>query len=204
MTEPIRSWRVRRVSPTQGDWATIYADTPVDAAQGYHLRAGTACALAHASGELVVIFDADHAPRRDFLVKTLGYFDDSAVGFVQTPQDFYNLDSYQHRRRGEGGAVWTEQALFFRVIQRGKDFWNAAFFCVASSSVTSRSGRAIASGIPGTPPPEPTSSTEAPGGSEASSGTIDRPSRACFVHTKSGSVTAVRFTCSFMASSLAR
>ena len=94
--------------------------------------------LAHSSGELVVIFDADHAPRRDFLVKTLGYFDDPTVGFVQTPQDFYNLDSYQHRQRRGGGAVWTEQSLFFRVIQRGKDYWNAAFFC-GSCAVVRRS-----------------------------------------------------------------
>lgn len=108
-------------------------------ADNAHAKAGNLNhGLAHASGELVVIFDADHAPRRDFLVKTLGYFDDSAVGFVQTPQDFYNLDSYQHRRRGAGGAVWTEQALFFRVIQRGKDFWNAAFFC-GSCAVVRRS-----------------------------------------------------------------
>jgi cellulose synthase (UDP-forming) len=87
---------------------------------------------------MVVVFDADHAPRRDFLVKTLGYFEDDEVGFVQTPQDFYNLDSYQHRWRGKGRTVWTEQALFFRVIQRGKDYWNAAFFC-GSCAIVRRS-----------------------------------------------------------------
>src|SRR5512139_780494 len=104
-----------------------------------HAKAGNLNhALAHSSGELVAIFDADHAPRRDFLVKTVGYFDDERVGFVQSPQDFYNLDSYQHRRRGQRGPVWTEQALFFRVIQRGKDFWNAAFFC-GSCAVVRRS-----------------------------------------------------------------
>lgn len=96
-----------------------------------HAKAGNLNhALAHSRGALVAVFDADHAPRRDFLVKTLGYFDDDAVAFVQTPQDFYNLDSYQHRwRRGENRTVWTEQSLFFRIIQRGKDYWNAAFFC---------------------------------------------------------------------------
>jgi len=51
------------------------------------------------------------------------------VAFVQTPQDFYNLDSYQHRHHPHRRLVWTEQSLFFRVIQRGKDYWNAAFFC---------------------------------------------------------------------------
>jgi len=104
-----------------------------------HAKAGNLNnALAHSSGELVVIFDADHAPRADFLVQTLGYFQDEAVAFVQTPQDFYNLDSYQHRKRARNAAVWTEQSLFFRVIQRGKDTWNAAFFC-GSCAVVRRS-----------------------------------------------------------------
>lgn len=104
-----------------------------------HAKAGNLNnALAHSTGELVVIFDADHVPRRDFLTKTLGYFSDTEVAFVQTPQDYYNLDSYQHRRNGASSSVWTEQALFFRVIQRGKDFWNAAFFC-GSCAVIRRS-----------------------------------------------------------------
>ena len=105
-----------------------------------HAKAGNLNdALRQTTGDFVAVFDADHAPRRDFLTKTLGYFDDEAVAFVQTPQDFYNLDSYQHRReRGGGRTVWTEQSLFFRVIQRGKDAWNAAFFC-GSCAVVRRS-----------------------------------------------------------------
>jgi cellulose synthase (UDP-forming) len=95
-----------------------------------HAKAGNLNhALAHTQGELIAVFDADHAPRRDFLVRTLGYFDDPGVAFVQTPQEYYNLDSYQHRKPPRSREVWTEQALFFRVIQRGKDYWNAAFFC---------------------------------------------------------------------------
>ena len=86
-------------------------------------------ALKFSTAELIAVFDADHAPAKDFLTETLGYFADPHVGFVQTPQDFYNLDSYQHRRSRERRLVWTEQSLFFRVIQRGKDCWNAAFFC---------------------------------------------------------------------------
>jgi len=86
-------------------------------------------ALQHSKAEFVAIFDADHAPQRNFLSRTLGYFRDRDVAFVQTPQDFYNLDSYQHRWNKNGSSVWTEQSLFFRVIQRGKDYWNAAFFC---------------------------------------------------------------------------
>ena len=95
-----------------------------------HAKAGNLNhALAQTSGEFVAIFDADHAPKVTFLTRTLGYFLNEKVAFVQTPQDFFNLDSYQHRWRNDKKTVWTEQSLFFRVIQRGKDAWNAAFFC---------------------------------------------------------------------------
>jgi cellulose synthase (UDP-forming) len=86
-------------------------------------------ALAHAKGEFVAVFDADHAPLPEFLDRMLGYFADSKVAFVSSPQDFYNLDSFQHPNGTQGRQVWNEQSLFFRVIQRGKDYWNSAFFC---------------------------------------------------------------------------
>ncbi|AVP58502.1 glycosyltransferase family 2 protein [Pulveribacter suum] len=95
-----------------------------------HAKAGNLNhALARTGGELIALFDADHAPGRDFLVRTLGYFRDPAVAFVQTPQEFFNLDSFQHRLRRRSRRLWTEQSLFFKVIQRGKDYWNSAFFC---------------------------------------------------------------------------
>ncbi len=86
-------------------------------------------ALPKTHGEFIAFFDADHAPKKNFLTQTLGYFADTNVAFVQTPQDFYNLDSYQHRLDRSRGRIWMEQSLFFRVIQRGKDAWNASFFC---------------------------------------------------------------------------
>ncbi len=95
-------------------------------------------ALPHSDADLIVTFDADHAPRRDFLLKTLGYFPDAQVAFVPTPQDFYNLDSFQNRTDSGRRVAWSEQSLFFRVIQRGKDVWNAAFYC-GSCAVIRRS-----------------------------------------------------------------
>jgi len=95
-------------------------------------------ALRHSRGEFIALFDADHAPKESFLERTLGYFTEPRVAFVQTPQDFYNLDSFQHHTRRHRHRVWTEQSLFFRVIQRGKDYWNAAFFC-GSCAVVRRS-----------------------------------------------------------------
>jgi cellulose synthase/poly-beta-1,6-N-acetylglucosamine synthase-like glycosyltransferase len=94
--------------------------------------------LTQSRAQFIAIFDADHAPKTSFLTQTLGFFSDPQVAFVQTPQDFYNLDSFQHRWSRRKGQVWTEQSLFFRVIQRGKDYWNAAFFC-GSCAVIRRS-----------------------------------------------------------------
>lgn len=79
-------------------------------------------------GEFVATFDADHVPQPDFLDKLLGYFKDDKVAFVQTPQDFYNVDSFQHRIT-KNRKLWSEQSLFFSLIQPGKDRWNAAFYC---------------------------------------------------------------------------
>lgn len=95
-------------------------------------------ALKQSRADFIAVFDADHAPQKNFLTHVLGYFQDAQVAFVQTPQDFFNLDSYQHRGALKNRVVWTEQSLFFRVIQRGKDFWNAAFFC-GSCAVLRRS-----------------------------------------------------------------
>lgn len=55
--------------------------------------------LAHTSGAIVVIFDADHAPTPDFLERTLGHFADPAIGFVQVMLTFCN-----------GGQSWVARA----------------------------------------------------------------------------------------------
>ena len=95
-----------------------------------HAKAGNLNnALRHSTSEHVAIFDCDHAPSPDFLERTLGYFSDPRIAFVQTPQDFYNVDSFQHRGKRASLEVWHEQTLFYRVIQPGKDRWDAAFFC---------------------------------------------------------------------------
>jgi cellulose synthase (UDP-forming) len=47
-------------------------------------------ALARTDGEIVVIFDVDHVPTPDFLERTLGYFADPRIGFVQVMLTFSN------------------------------------------------------------------------------------------------------------------
>lgn len=92
-------------------------------------------ALQETSGEFVAVFDADHAACPHFIEKTLGYFSDEKVAFVQTPQSFYNRDSFQHRFQNQKTQMWTEQSLFFQVIQRGKDTFNAVLFCGCSAII---------------------------------------------------------------------
>lgn len=73
---------------------------------------------------LVAIFDADHVPHPDFLIKTVPYFADSRVGFVQTPQ-FYKNFATNHLTR----SSWEQQELFFGPICKGKNRLNAATMC---------------------------------------------------------------------------
>ncbi|MBI5197409.1 MAG: glycosyltransferase, partial [Nitrospirae bacterium] len=93
--------------------------------------------LAHSSGELVVIFDCDHIPVRSFLKETVGFFDDPKIAIVQTPHYFYNPDTFQRNLRLEQKLA-NEQDLFFRVIEPGRDHYNAAFFA-GSSGIFRRS-----------------------------------------------------------------
>lgn len=104
-----------------------------------HAKAGNLNhALEVVEADLIAVLDADHVATADFLVNTIGYFDDPRVAVVQTPQDFYNLDSFEHqtRRRRRGDlARYNEQALFYRVLQPGKNRWEAAFWCGTSAVV---------------------------------------------------------------------
>ena len=95
-----------------------------------HAKAGNLnSALKVTSGEFILQLDADHVPLPNILDRLLGYFGDEKVAFVQSPQDFYNTDSFTHVVNEEGRSLWEENRIFFSLLQPGKDTWNAAFFC---------------------------------------------------------------------------
>jgi cellulose synthase (UDP-forming) len=50
--------------------------------------------LKHGTGELVIVFDADHIAQREALQKVARFFDDEKMAMVQTPQSFYNEDAF--------------------------------------------------------------------------------------------------------------
>src|SRR3954453_13120634 len=57
-----------------------------------HAKAGNLNnALFQTGGEFLLILDADQVPHPDILDRTLGYFRDPRVAFVQTPQWFNNV-----------------------------------------------------------------------------------------------------------------
>ena len=91
-------------------------------------------ALKVVDADLIAVFDADHVATPSFLTNTLGYFDDPRVAVVQTPQDFYNLASFEHSRTATNDGL-HEQSLFYRVIQAGKNRWQAAFWCGTNAVV---------------------------------------------------------------------
>lgn len=116
-------------------------------AQNHHYKAGNLNnALAQTSGDLLVVLDADHLVRRDFLDKLLGYFDDERVALVQTPQVFYNVDSFQHHFRARRRELWHEGAIFHHAMQPGANRWNAAFF-VGTGAIVRRAALAHIGGF---------------------------------------------------------
>jgi cellulose synthase/poly-beta-1,6-N-acetylglucosamine synthase-like glycosyltransferase len=94
-----------------------------------HAKAGNVNhALGVIEADFIAILDADHVASDELLVRTLGYFDDPRVALVQTPQEFYNTESFEHAS-GQGDDPFHEQTLFYRVLQAGKNRWGAAFWC---------------------------------------------------------------------------
>ena len=92
------------------------------AGRALHAKAGNLNnALFQTEGEFLLILDADQIPDPAILDRTLGYFRDEKVAFVQTPQTFYNVPP--------GDPFGSQASLFYGPIMRAKDGWNAAFFC---------------------------------------------------------------------------
>ena len=79
-------------------------------------------ALKKIKGDLFAVLDADMIPRKDFLQKTVGYFVDESVAFVQTPQVYYNQDMYQYNLKTNRP---NEQDFFMRDVEEARASVNA-------------------------------------------------------------------------------
>lgn len=77
-------------------------------------------AITQTNGEFIVVFDADFIPTKNFLNRTLGFFQNEQVALVQTPQTFYNIDPIS-RNLGLENILNPEEEIFYRQIQLMKD-----------------------------------------------------------------------------------
>ncbi|HIK46687.1 MAG TPA: UDP-forming cellulose synthase catalytic subunit [Leptolyngbyaceae cyanobacterium M65_K2018_010] len=100
-----------------------------------HAKAGNINhALGRTGGDLVLILDCDHIPTRNILQETVGFFLNPKVSLVQTPHWFYNPDPFERNLLTQG-KVPVGNELFYKVLQKGNDFWNASFFCGSAAVV---------------------------------------------------------------------
>lgn len=106
-------------------------------------------ALAHSSSPYVVTFDADMIPQSGFLMETMPYFVDAELrnrgreekdkiklGFLQTPQSFYDVDLFQFNLHSEG-KIPNEQDYFYRDIEVARTRTNSCIYG-GSNTVISR------------------------------------------------------------------
>lgn len=115
--------------------AEIFNINYVGLQQNRHAKAGNLNnALSRCSSPLVATFDADMIPYSDFLMVTVPYFVDNyaekltkKVGFVQTPQSFYNADIFQKNLYAEN-IIPNEQDFFSREVNILNSNHNSAIY----------------------------------------------------------------------------
>lgn len=96
--------------------------------------------LAHSNSPYVVTLDADMIPKSDFLMKTIPYFVDAEIknkgrkeedkvklGFLQSPQAFYNPDLFQFNLFSEA-RIPNEQDYFYKDIQVARTRTNSVIY----------------------------------------------------------------------------
>lgn len=107
-------------------------------------------ALSQTKSPLVATFDADMIPLSSFLMDTVPYFFDEEgneekIGFVQTPQSFYNADLFQYNLYSED-TVPNEQNFFFREINIVRNRTNTPIYA-GSNTLISRQALEEVGGI---------------------------------------------------------
>lgn len=124
-------------------------------------------ALSKTSSPWIVTFDSDMIPTHEFLMETVPYIflprvkklDDGTwaerteeeidekykIGFIQTPQSFYNPDMFQYNFFSET-RIPNEQDFFFREINVGRNNANAPIYA-GSNTLISRDALDSVGGI---------------------------------------------------------
>ncbi len=114
-------------------------------------------ALRQTNSPLIAFLDADMIPRRHFLTTLAPYFflpkvkknengqwverapdeidPDYEIGFVQSPQNFYNPDLFQYNLYAEE-RIPNEQIYFFREINVSRNRHNASIMCGSNMMIS--------------------------------------------------------------------
>ncbi|MFI3237311.1 MAG: glycosyltransferase [Lachnospiraceae bacterium] len=106
-----------------------------------HAKAGNLNnAMKYTQSPLIATFDADMIPMHHFLMSTVPYFLENEqarkdgreenfdkIGFIQTPQCFYNTDLFQFNLHSED-RIPNEQDYFYRDIQTAKNASNTVIY----------------------------------------------------------------------------
>jgi len=102
-----------------------------------HAKAGNLNhALQYLEGDLIAVFDADVMPLRNFLQRTVPFFSDPTLGFVQTPQTYRNADPVM-RNLGLERWLMPDEESFYRWIEPCRDAVGAVV-CAGTSFVMRR------------------------------------------------------------------
>ena len=102
-----------------------------------HAKAGNINhAIPLTKGEFIAFFDADFVPTQNFLLRTIGLFQDQKLALVQTPQNFYNIDPIA-RNLGLEDILTPEEEVFYRQLQPIKDAAGSVV-CAGTSFVMRR------------------------------------------------------------------
>ena len=103
-----------------------------------HAKAGNLNhAIAKTNGELIVVFDADFVPTKNFLTRTVGFFQNQKIALVQTPQSFYNSNPIASNL-GLEDTINSEEEIFYRQAQPFKD-GAGSVVCSGTSFIVRRS-----------------------------------------------------------------
>lgn len=113
-------------------------------------------ALSKTDSPLVMTLDADMIPKHNFLMETVPYFflpkmicedeiwrkrtedemdPDYKIGFVQTPQNFYNPDLFQFNFFAERN-IPNEQDYFFREVNVGRNSSNSPIYAGSNTLIS--------------------------------------------------------------------
>ena len=112
-------------------------------------------ALALTNSPYIVTFDADMIPQSCFLLETIPYFVDAEkrnagkkeedkikLGFLQTPQSFYDQDLFQFNLHAEN-KIPNEQDYFYRDIEVARNRTNSVIYGGSNTVITREALNAV-------------------------------------------------------------